>query len=76
MWKIIQEEPVLVQAVVQALVAFGVAFGWNLTDTQVATILALSAAILGLLARRQVTPLANPRMSDGTRLVPERAVRT
>ena len=50
-------EPVLVLAVVQAVLALLVSFGLGLSGEQVGSILAVSAAILGLIARRQVTPV-------------------
>lgn len=52
----IKNEPVLVLGVVQAAVALAAAFGLDLTGEQVATIVAFSAALLSLIARRQVTP--------------------
>lgn len=50
-------EPVLVLAVVQAVLALAVAFGLGLSGEQVGAILAVSAAILGLIARQKVTPV-------------------
>jgi hypothetical protein len=50
--------PVLILAVVQAAIALAVAFGLNLDGQQVGVIMALAAAILGLLANRKVTPNA------------------
>lgn len=49
-------EPVLVLAVVQSVLALAVAFGLGLTGEQVGSILAVSAAVLGLIARQKVTP--------------------
>lgn len=53
----LRREPVLVTAVVQALVILAVAFGLDLSDGQQAAILGLSAALMGLVARSQVTPV-------------------
>lgn len=52
----IKDEPALVAAVVQAVLALVVAFGLPLTDEQVGAILALSAAVLGLFVRSKVVP--------------------
>lgn len=52
----ISQEPVLVLAVVQAVLALAVSFGLGLTGEQVGSIMAVSAAILGLVARQKVTP--------------------
>jgi hypothetical protein len=49
-------EPVLVLAAVQALVALAVGFGLPLSAEQVALIVAATAAVLGFIARQQVTP--------------------
>lgn len=50
-------EPVLVLAVVQAALALVIAFGLDLTGEQVAGIVAVSAAVLGFVARQKVTPV-------------------
>ena len=50
-------EPVLVLGVVQAALALLVSFGLGLSGEQVGTIIALSAAILSLVARSRVTPV-------------------
>jgi hypothetical protein len=49
-------EPVMVLAVVQAVLALATSFGLGLSGEQVGAILAVSAAILGLIARQKVTP--------------------
>lgn len=69
MWKKIQEEPVLVQGLAQAALALGISFGLPLSSDQVGAILAVTAALLAFWARTQVTPLANPKASDGTPLL-------
>lgn len=53
---ILGREPVMVLAVVQAILAVVVAFGLGLTGEQVGVITALAAAILGLIARNKVSP--------------------
>lgn len=52
----IKNEPVMVLGVIQAAIALVAAFGLNLTGDQVATLVSFSAAVLSLVARRQVTP--------------------
>ena len=52
----LSQEPVLVLAVVQAVLALITAFGLGLTGEQVGAILAVTAAVLGLIARTKVTP--------------------
>jgi len=57
-------EPAMVLAVVQAALALAVAFGVGLSVEQTGAVLAVSAAVLGLLTRSQVTPVAAPRLPD------------
>ena len=57
-------EPALIIAAIQAVVALAVAFGLDLSPEQVGGILAVSAAILGVLTRSQVTP-ATPADGPG-----------
>jgi uncharacterized membrane protein len=54
--KLWQREPVLVIAVVQSILALVMTFGVKLTIEQTGAILAAVSAILGLLARSQVSP--------------------
>lgn len=73
-------EPVLAAAavpVVTAVLGLGVAFGVRMTDAQQSAVLAVAAAVAAAAvavgnwwARRQVTPLADPRDSQGRPLVP------
>ena len=49
-------EPAMVLALVQAIIALGLAFGWNLTDEQFGAVITLVAVALGVLTRSQVTP--------------------
>ena len=73
-----KREPLLtvaaVTAVATALLGLGVAFGLPVSDDQQAAILAAVAAVapivVGLIARRYVTPVADPRADDGTPLRP------
>lgn len=53
----VNAEPVMVLAVVQAVLALGTSFGLGLSAEQVGAILAVSAAVLGLIARQKVTPV-------------------
>lgn len=54
----IKEEPAALMAVIQTAVILAVEFGLDLTTGQQASILAASAAVLGLLTRQMVTPNA------------------
>ena len=49
-------EPAMVLAVVQAALALGIGFGLRVTPEQMALIMALAAAVLGLITRSQVSP--------------------
>lgn len=50
-------EPALIVAAVQALVGLAVSFGLDLTGEQVGAIMAATAALLGVIARRKVSPV-------------------
>ena len=50
-------EPAMVLALVQAVIVLGVSFGLALQPEQTGAILSLTAVILGLLTRMQVTPV-------------------
>jgi len=52
-------EPAMIVAFVQAVIVLGVSFGLKLTPEQIGAILAVSALILGLVTRTQVTAPAN-----------------
>ena len=52
----LREEPVLTLAVVQSGVAMLVGFGLAWTGEQVGLVVGFSAAVLGWIARSQVTP--------------------
>ena len=49
-------EPAMVLALVQAMIALVVAFGLNLAPDKIGAILAVTAVILGLVTRSQVSP--------------------
>jgi hypothetical protein len=50
------KEPVLVLAMVQSGIALVTSFGMSLTAEQIGAILAFTSAVLGVVARSQVTP--------------------
>jgi len=49
-------EPAMVVALVQAIIVLAVSFGLQLSQEQTAAILALTAVVLGLITRSQVSP--------------------
>lgn len=49
-------EPAMVLAFVQTVLVLGVTFGLKLTPEQTGAILALTAVVLGLITRTQVSP--------------------
>jgi hypothetical protein len=51
-------EPAMVLALVQAAIALVVAFGLRLAPDQTGAILALTAVVLGLITRSQVSPVS------------------
>ena len=57
-WNLWGREPAMVLALVQAVIVLGVAFGLHLEPEQTAAILALTAIVLGLITRSQVSPTA------------------
>ena len=63
-WDRIVNEPVLILAVVQAGLGLGISFGLHWSGEQVGAVMAFSAAVLGFIARRQVTPVA--RLPEGS----------
>lgn len=56
-WGRIVDEPVLTLALVQAGIALLVSFGLQWTPEQVGAFLAVTAALLGWIARSRVTPV-------------------
>jgi hypothetical protein len=65
----IQQEPVMLQGIVQAALGLAVSFGTNLSSQQIAGILLLSASILSFVTRSQVTPITSPKANDGSPLL-------
>jgi uncharacterized membrane protein len=53
----INNEPVLVYALVQAIIAAGVSFGLDLNGGQTAALLAVTGALLAIVCRGRVTPV-------------------
>ena len=51
-------EPAMVLALVQTVIVLAVSFGLKLTPEQTGAILAVTAVVLGLLTRSQVSPTA------------------
>jgi len=68
-WKLIKQEPVAAQGLLQAVISLAIAFGWTLTPERMGSILAVTAAALAFWTRTQVTPLSNPKNSKGASLV-------
>lgn len=59
-----RREPAVIVGVVQAIIALAVSFGFDLSTEQVGAILAVTAAVLALVTRSQVTPTARPVKPD------------
>jgi hypothetical protein len=57
LWK---REPVAALAMIQTVLGLFLAFGVSLSQEQVGAIMAAAAAILGFVARTQVSPVAKP----------------
>lgn len=53
---LIKNEPVLLQGLVQAILGLALAFGVDLSEEQIGSIMAATAVILAILARMFVTP--------------------
>lgn len=73
--RIVKEEPALIVGVVTAVIVLLVAFGVPISEDQRAAVVGVTAAVLalfggGVAVRALVTPLANPKTSDGEPLVP------
>ena len=54
--KILSREPALIIGAVQSALVLAVSFGLDLSEDQVAAILALTAAVLSVVTRQLVTP--------------------
>lgn len=57
-------EPVMWLAAIQAILACAIGFGLNWTTEQMALVLAMTGAVLGLIARSAVTPQAPANVND------------
>lgn len=67
--KWVRQESSATQALIQALIALGIAFQWwHWSDAQTGTVVGISAALLAMFVRSQVTPLIRP-MDGGHKLV-------
>jgi hypothetical protein len=68
--KWVRQESAATQALIQAFIAVGIAFGWwHWTNAQTGAVMGISAALLGMFVRSQVTPLIRP-VDGGRPLVP------
>ena len=52
-------EPAMILSAVQAVIVLAVSFGLQLSPEQTGAILALTAVVLGLITRSQVTPTSS-----------------
>ena len=59
LWKLVNQEPVAFQALIQASLALAVSFGTALSSGQVGAILGFSAAALAVLTRSRVSPVVS-----------------
>jgi len=66
----VRKEPAVTQALILAFIAIGIAFGWwHWGDAQAGAVAGITAALLGMFVRSQVTPLIQPA-TRGRRLIP------
>jgi hypothetical protein len=61
----IKREPALAVGLVQTVLGLVLAFGVDLSNEQVGAIMAVTAAVLALVTRSQVTPTADPGGDPG-----------
>jgi hypothetical protein len=67
----LRTESVAAQAIVQAFIAVGIAFGWwHWSPAQTGAVVGMVAAFLGMAVRSQVTPMVRPRAA-GRPLIPD-----
>jgi uncharacterized membrane protein YbjE (DUF340 family) len=72
--KWVRQESAVTQALIQAFIALGIAFGWwSWTNAQTGAVMGISAALLSMFVRSQVTPLIRP-VDAGQPLIPVSAV--
>jgi len=66
----VRQEPAATQALIQVFVALGIAFQWwHWSGAQTGAVVGITAALLGMFVRSQVTPLIQPT-ARGRALVP------
>jgi hypothetical protein len=66
----VRKEPAATQALIQVFIAIGIAFQWwHWSDAQTGAVVGITAALLGMFIRSQVTPLIQPA-TRGRRLIP------
>ncbi len=58
-------EPVALAAVIRTVILAGVAFGLGWTVEQIAALMLAVEAILAVLTRQAVTPVAEPKLEEG-----------
>jgi hypothetical protein len=58
-------EPALILAAVSALISLGVGFGLDVSGEQIGLINAAVAAVVGVLVRQNVTPVARENSENG-----------
>lgn len=67
----VRQESAATQALIQAFIAVGIAFSWwHWSNAQTGAVVGISAALLGMFVRSQVTPLIRP-VDGGHPLVPK-----
>ena len=66
----VRKESAAAQALIQAFIALGIAFQWwHWSDAQTGAVVGITAALLGMFVRSQVTPLIQP-VTRGRPLIP------
>lgn len=63
---ILGREPALIAGFIAIVINLAVSFGLHLTADQVALLNAAVVAGLAIIVRQAVTPVANPRLPEGT----------
>ncbi len=61
-------EPAAILGLIQAGLALAIGFGLQLSGEQTALVMAFSAAFVAIITRQSVTPIADPRLDEGTSL--------
>ena len=59
---IFQREPAVILGAINAIIAVAIGFGLDITQEQFALVMAAVAAVLAVITRSQVTPVADPRI--------------